>query len=114
MAKTLFFDADKDGDEDLFIGPAGNREPSYSRQMQCRLLVNDGKGNFSLHETSFPQMGVNVEAAVAEDIDNDGDLDLFVWRQGDLRKLWSYAPRALCSLMMEQEILKILLHHCQP
>ena len=76
--KTLFFDADKDGDEDLFIGPAGNREPSYSRQMQCRLLVNDGKGNFSLHETSFPQMGVNVEAAVAEDIDNDGDLDLFV------------------------------------
>jgi enediyne biosynthesis protein E4 len=75
---SLFFDADKDGDQDLFVGPAGNKEPSYSRQMQCRLLVNDGKGNFSLHETSFPQMGVNVAAAAADDIDSDGDLDLFV------------------------------------
>lgn len=75
---TLFFDADKDGDQDLFVGPAGNNEPTYSRQMQCRLLMNDGKGNFSLHQTSFPQMGVNVQAATAEDIDNDGDLDLFV------------------------------------
>jgi enediyne biosynthesis protein E4 len=75
---SLFFDADKDGDPDLFIGPAGNKEPSYSRQMQCRLLVNDGKGNFRLHEKSFPQVGVNVEAAAAEDVDGDGDIDLFV------------------------------------
>jgi hypothetical protein len=75
---SLFFDADNDGDADLFIGPAGNREPSYSRQMQCRLLVNDGKGNFSLHQTSFPTMGVNVEAVAADDIDGDGDTDLFV------------------------------------
>jgi hypothetical protein len=75
---SLFFDADKDGDADLFVGPAGNKEPSYSRQMQCRLLVNDGKGNFSLHETSFPQTGVNVAAVAADDMDNDGDMDLFV------------------------------------
>ena len=75
---SLFFDADKDGDPDLFVGPAGNKEPSYSRQMQCRLFVNDGKGNFSLHGTSFSHMGVNVEAVAADDIDNDGDLDLFV------------------------------------
>ena len=75
---SLFFDADKDGDADLFVGPAGNREPSYSRQMQSRLLVNDGTGNFSLQAASFPQMGVNVEAVAADDIDGDGDTDLFV------------------------------------
>ncbi|RYG45849.1 MAG: CRTAC1 family protein, partial [Chitinophagaceae bacterium] len=75
---ALFFDADKDGDQDLFVGPAGNKEPSYSREMQCRLLLNDGKGNFSLHGSSFPKMGVNVAAAAVEDIDGDGDFDLFV------------------------------------
>jgi enediyne biosynthesis protein E4 len=75
---SLFFDADGDGDQDIFVGPAGNKEPSYSRQMQSRLLLNDGKGNFSLHATAFPKMGVNVAAASADDIDNDGDIDLFV------------------------------------
>jgi hypothetical protein len=74
----LFFDADKDGDQDLFVGPAGNKEPAFSRQMQCRLLINDGKGNFSLQASSFPKMGVNTGAVAADDIDNDGDLDLFV------------------------------------
>ncbi|MBL7698700.1 MAG: VCBS repeat-containing protein, partial [Chitinophagaceae bacterium] len=75
---SIFFDADNDGDQDLFVGPAGNRDASYSREMQCRLLLNDGKGNFSLHASSFPKMGVNVAAVAVDDIDKDGDLDMFV------------------------------------
>ena len=40
---VLFFDADSDGDLDLFIGPGGNNNPPYSRQMQIRFFKNDGK-----------------------------------------------------------------------
>ncbi|MEJ7766249.1 MAG: VCBS repeat-containing protein [Chitinophagaceae bacterium] len=77
-AAVLFFDADKDGDLDLFVGPGGNNNPPYSRLMQNRLLKNDGRGNFSLDGEAFRSNGVNVAVAVANDFDHDGDLDLFV------------------------------------
>lgn len=75
---TVFFDADGDGDKDLFIGPAGNNDPEFSREMQCRLLLNDGKGNFSIHSKAFPSAGINTSVAVPFDFDGDNDLDLFV------------------------------------
>jgi enediyne biosynthesis protein E4 len=75
---TVFFDADGDGDKDLFIGAAGNNDPEFSREMQCRLLLNDGKGNFSIYGKAFPPAGINASVALPLDFDNDGDLDLFV------------------------------------
>jgi enediyne biosynthesis protein E4 len=75
---VLLFDADKDGDLDLFVGPGGNNNPPYSRQMQIRLFKNDGKGNFTLDAAAFPNNGMNIAVAVANDFDHDGDLDLFV------------------------------------
>jgi hypothetical protein len=75
---VLLFDADKDGDLDLFIGPGGNNNTPGSRQTQNRLFKNDGKGNFTLDAAAFRANGVNVSVAVANDFDGDGDLDLFV------------------------------------
>jgi len=75
---VLFFDCDKDGDVDLFVGPGGNTNPPYSREMQLRLFKNDGKGNFSLDASAFKSGGMNTGVAVAYDFDHDGDLDLFV------------------------------------
>jgi hypothetical protein len=75
---VLFFDCDKDGDADLFIGPGGNNNPPYSREMQSRLLKNDGKGNFTLDAAAFQSNGMNTGIAAACDFDHDGDLDLFV------------------------------------
>jgi hypothetical protein len=75
---VLFFDADKDGDLDLFVGSGGNTVSPGSRELQHRLYVNDGKGNFSLDVNAFPENTANTSVAVAYDIDHDGDLDLFV------------------------------------
>ncbi|MFI5187596.1 MAG: VCBS repeat-containing protein [Chitinophagales bacterium] len=75
---VLLFDCDNDGDLDLLVCPGGNNAPVGSRQMQLRLFKNDGKGNFSLDANAFPVNNANISVAIAQDFDNDGDLDLFV------------------------------------
>ncbi|HEX2607024.1 MAG TPA: VCBS repeat-containing protein, partial [Flavisolibacter sp.] len=75
---TLFFDADKDGDLDLFIGAGGNSIRPGSRELQHRLYKNDGKGNFTIDTRAFPNNDMNIAVAVAHDFDGDGDQDLFV------------------------------------
>jgi hypothetical protein len=77
---VLFFDADGDGDLDLFIGPGGNSNPPFSRQMQYRLFLNDGKGNFTLSADAFPVNAndANTAVAVADDFNDDGYADLFI------------------------------------
>ncbi len=75
---ALFFDCDKDGDLDLFVGSGGNNYPAYSLQFQNRLYRNDGKGNFEIDGNPFPAAGMNTAVAVAEDFDSDGDIDLFI------------------------------------
>jgi hypothetical protein len=75
---VLFFDADNDGDLDLFVGPGGNNSPAASRQTQNRLFINDGKGNFSIDVKAFPPFGMNAGVAIAYDFNKDGYADLFV------------------------------------
>lgn len=77
---VVFFDADQDGDLDLFIGPAGNANQSNSREMQNRLFKNDGHGNFSIDYAAFGNNlnGVNTSVAIAYDFNHDGFQDLFV------------------------------------
>ncbi|MCB9287963.1 MAG: VCBS repeat-containing protein [Lewinellaceae bacterium] len=73
-----FFDADGDGDLDLFVGSGGNHMPAGSRFMQDRLYLNDGKGQFVQSVGALPSNGYNTAVAVPWDYDEDGDLDLFV------------------------------------
>ncbi len=75
---TLFFDCDNDGDLDLIVGSGGNNATVNTRQMQNRLYKNDGKGNFTLDANALPINSGNTSVIIANDIDNDGDLDLFV------------------------------------
>ncbi len=77
-AANIFFDCDNDKDLDLLICPGGNSAPLNSRELQLRLFSNDGKGNFSLDVSAFPNMSMNISVAAANDFNNDGFADLFV------------------------------------
>ena len=75
---VLLFDADGDGDLDLFIGAGGNNVLRGNRAIEHRLYLNDGKGNFTINTKAFPANDANISVAVANDFDGDGDIDLFV------------------------------------
>ena len=75
---VTFFDCDKDGDFDLFIGAGGNNAKPNERELQHRLYKNDGKGNFEIDTNAFPNNDMNIAVAAANDFDGDGDEDLFV------------------------------------
>ncbi|HXB42688.1 MAG TPA: FG-GAP and VCBS repeat-containing protein, partial [Puia sp.] len=92
---VLLFDVDNDGDLDLFIGPGGNSNPPYSRQMQFRLFKNDGKGNFTIDASAFQPTseGVNTAVAIAYDFNHDGYPDLFVGGRSVPRE-YGISPRS--------------------
>lgn len=78
VTSAFFFDADADGDMDLFNGGGGNFAPAGSEGYQNLLFLNDGKGNFSLKPAAFPKNLTNCGKAIPLDYDGDGFTDVFV------------------------------------
>ena len=78
-ADALFFDADKDGDQDLYIASGGYHEYGKNDKfLQDRFYLNNGSGKFTRTAGALPQMLNSKSCVRAADIDKDGDPDLFV------------------------------------
>lgn len=74
----LLFDADGDGDQDMYISGGGYAYKAGTDSYRDRFYINDGKGNFTLNENAIPVNYTSKFCVRAADYDKDGDLDLFI------------------------------------
>ena len=86
---AIFFDADGDGDADLYLLNGGHLDAAEGGALATNaLFVNDGRGRFADATEGSGLGDPRFAAGVAGgDYDNDGDVDLFVTHYG--------APHAL-------------------
>ncbi|MGX5852701.1 VCBS repeat-containing protein [Dyadobacter jiangsuensis] len=80
ISAAVFFDANGDGYDDLYIAKGGYSlfEPN-TVSLQDEVYLSDGKGGLSLSVLSVPNLKASSKSCVRPfDFDKDGDLDLFV------------------------------------
>ena len=77
---AVFFDADGDGDSDLYVASGGYGGFSEDDPaLQDRLYLNDGTGTFTAAgPEALPRMRTSTGAVAATDVNDDGRTDLFV------------------------------------
>jgi enediyne biosynthesis protein E4 len=77
ITDILVFDAENDGDADLFFVTGGNEQLPDAAELKDALLINDGQARFNVN-TTFPNILEAGGAAEAFDLEGDGDQDIIV------------------------------------
>jgi len=75
---AVFFDANADGNQDLYVVSGGNESSANSRNYLDRLYFGDGKGNFSRVRNVLPEIFTSGAVVKVHDIDGDGQQDIFI------------------------------------
>ena len=96
---ALLFDADNDGDLDLYCAGGSSEHYGDKSKYQDRLYFNDGQGTFTPRPGNLPMTSQFGSVVVPIDFDKDGDLDLFI---GGRMVPWDY-PSAPRSYLLENQ-----------
>ena len=86
---SAIFDFDKDGDLDIIMISGSIETSIYSTSLLDHILINQGEGVFTLSDQYLPNNNakINTQAVAQADVDNDGDIDLFI---GERSKVGGY------------------------
>lgn len=75
---AVFFDANADGNIDLYVVSGSNESKANSKNYEDRLYYGNGKGGFSRVRGVLPEIFESSAVIKINDIDNDGDNDIFI------------------------------------
>ena len=75
---AAFFDADGDGDLDLYIASGGVECEPGDGVLRDRLYINDGSGAFATAHAMLPDLRNSGGCVAPADFDRDADIDVFI------------------------------------